>query len=111
MLERDRGHVYAGLMLDHDLQDRAITAMDRHLSGRHVVQAVVRHIDPDVPILVHSMNFNRAPENVQSLESAGFTVTRISMGQITRTDFLAWLREVHALWGEGDFALILPDAY
>ena len=33
LARRDRGSVYGGVLLDHDLQQQAITADDKNLSG------------------------------------------------------------------------------
>src|SRR6056297_849675 len=61
ILERDRGYVYAGLMLDHDLQLQTATEADKGLSGSNIVDAVIRNIDRRTPILVHSYNRSKAP--------------------------------------------------
>ena len=33
LLKRDRGNVYAGILLDHDLQEQVAAENDRYLSG------------------------------------------------------------------------------
>ena len=40
MLERDKGHVYGGILLDHDLQLNTITAFGQNLSGSQVVDGI-----------------------------------------------------------------------
>ena len=98
ILQRDRGRVYAGILLDHDLQEQTITQTDRLISGSDIVKVIFRNISKDVPILVHSMNISRAPIMAERLESAGFNVTRIPMEMLTERDFLEWLEEVRDLW-------------
>lgn len=44
VLHRDRGSVYAGILLDHDLQEQAATDSDRHLSGSDVVDAIIMNV-------------------------------------------------------------------
>jgi CheY-like chemotaxis protein len=98
MLERDRGYVYAGLCIDHDLQRQAMTGADHSMDGNTVVDAVRRYISNDVPVLVHSMNPGRAPAMVQKLESSGFWVTRLPMAELNEQNFGNWLEEVKEIW-------------
>jgi len=56
MLRRDSGRVYDGIMIDHDLQDQKITSNDGNFNGKDVAMAVIRYVDKDVPIFVHSSN-------------------------------------------------------
>lgn len=104
LLQRDKGRQYAGICLDHDLQGQTKTDKDRDLSGTTVVQSVIRYMDKEIPILVHSMNPKRAPVMVNMLISSGFDdVTRMPMGDMTRTFFQEWLekvRETHEIWLE-----------
>ena len=99
VLKRDSNQ-YAGIMLDHDLQTQAATAIDRELSGSTVVKWIKGLISADVPILIHSMNAARAPEMKQSLEAAGFRVTRIAMDMLEREHFHSWLEEVRDNWDD-----------
>jgi hypothetical protein len=39
VLKRDRGRVYSGILLDHDLQEQAVTATDLGLSGTDIVMS------------------------------------------------------------------------
>ena len=55
-IELDAGRVYAGMLLDHDLVDQNASESELGLTGRHVVDRIVRHIDPDAAMLVHSIN-------------------------------------------------------
>lgn len=100
ILERDRGAVYAGILLDHDLQQRAATGADETLSGTQVVEAIVRNVSDRVPILVHSMNPVRAPVMARRLTEAGFSVTQVPMESLDREKLLEWLQEVQAYWGD-----------
>ena len=102
ILRRDPGYQYAAILLDHDLQEQAATTIDRLMSGSDVVEAVVRFIDRDVPILVHSANVDRAPEMVTRLDAAGFDVDRrhISVLRDTPGWLAEWLREARDAWLE-----------
>ena len=96
ILQRDR--VYAGILLDHDLQEQTLTQTDRLISGSDIVKVIFRNISKDVPIPAHSMNISRAPIMVERLKAAGFNVTRIPMGMLTERDFLEWMEDVRDLW-------------
>lgn len=98
ILQRDRGTVYSGIMLDHDLQGRARTERDRTLSGSDLIEAIIRNVSNDVPILVHSMNPVRASAMVERLESAGFSVDRIPMLSLTKELLSKWLDEARSVW-------------
>ena len=56
LIRRDHGHVYGGVLLDHDLAQRAMTADDESLSGTDVALTLVEHFSIDIPILIHSTN-------------------------------------------------------
>ncbi len=94
ILRRDDGRTYAGIMLDHDLQEQAVTRMEEHLSGKDVVRAIIRGVHRDVPVLVHSMNSSGGPAMVDLLRGAHFEVTRIPMASMTRERLLDWLEDV-----------------
>ncbi len=98
ILQRDRGRVYAGLLLDHDLQEQILTQMDRYLSGSDLIQVILHNVSKAVPILVHSMNISRAPLMVKTLEAEGYMVTRIPMSSLSKREFLEWIEEVQDLW-------------
>jgi len=93
ILNRDRGQVYAGIMLDLDLQLQVAHEDERYMSGADVAQDIIRFVDRDVLILIHSMN-PRAGSLAEKLESAGFAVTRLPMDQLSQEQFLEWLAEV-----------------
>lgn len=98
VLERDRGSVYAGILLDHDLQEQAATDSDRHLSGSDVVDAIIMNVSKHVPVLVQSVNVSHAPIMADRLESAGFWVTRIPMDKLTKEKLGVWMEEVCEIW-------------
>ena len=98
VLRLDAGHTYGAVLLDHDLQDRAITAADRGLSGTQVTAAVVQWISPDVPVLVHSANPEKAAGMVGRLQGAGFDVSRVPFRDLTSAWLREWLEEAVELW-------------
>jgi DNA-binding NtrC family response regulator len=99
-IRRDRGRVYAGIMLDHDLQEQLKVASSKHLCGNDVVNVIIGNIDKSVPILVHSMNPFQAGVMVRRLESSGFDVTRIPMAELTDKKLFEWVEDARELWEE-----------
>ena len=104
LIRRDRGHVYGGVLLDYDLNQRTITEDDETLSGSDVTLALIANFSIDTPILVHSMNWSQAPRVARQLEAEGFWVTRIPYYSLTPAAFLEWLDEALGIWEdiEGD---------
>lgn len=98
MLRLDPARVYAGIVLDHDLQGQVAAEADRFLTGQDVVRAVIRSVSPDVPVLVHSRNARASVLMANALAQAGFEVTKIPMDRLTQTSFLAWLQKVRDGW-------------
>jgi CheY-like chemotaxis protein len=98
ILQRDRGRVYSGILLDHDLQEQALITSDFGLSGTEIARSIAANVSRIVPVLVHSMNFRRAQGMVDTLERWGFIVTRIPMDRLTKDAFLTWVEEVRAVW-------------
>ena len=98
LLERDCGRVYAGIMLDHDLQEQVAAESDRYLCGQDVVDAITRNIQKDVPILIHSMNLSESPAMVRRLEGSGFQVTRIPFANLSRENLTDWMEDARELW-------------
>ena len=94
ILRHDRGRVYAGVVLDHDLQDRRRAESDKWLCGQDVAEALVQHVDRLVPILVHSVNAVGRQAMVTRLRRCGFEVTVKPMNEMVRADFEAWLADV-----------------
>jgi hypothetical protein len=93
VIQRDRT-AFCGIMLDHALQQQAISASDANLSGSVVIRAVMQFISPNVPVMIHSMNPGKAITMGTALEKSVFSVTRMPMGEMSRTAFLEWLEEV-----------------
>lgn len=87
---------WAGIMLDHDLEEQAVNAARGNVDGHAVVRAIISTVDPATPILIHSVNNSGANQMKQALEQAGFFVTRIRMADLNETHFLDWLEEVRA---------------
>ncbi len=100
MIKRDKGHVYGGIMLDHDLQMRQVVADDGNISGSQLVDAIITCISPDVPILVHSMNPEKSPMMVRKLSDAGFWVTKETWFDITEDSYMEWLEGVQEEWND-----------
>ena len=91
ILNRDRGRVYSGIMLDHDLQEQTITSSELELSGSDIVKSISANVSRGIPVLVHSMNMSRAQGMVNALEARGYIVTRIPMDRLTKDIFLEWI--------------------
>jgi CheY-like chemotaxis protein len=87
---------WAGILLDHDLNEQAVSNAHGDVDGRAVVRAIVESVDSSSPILIHSMNSIGSDEMKKNLEQSGFFVTRIRMMDLTRELFLDWLEEVRA---------------
>ncbi|MCP4577193.1 MAG: hypothetical protein GY846_13000 [Deltaproteobacteria bacterium] len=98
LLARDRGDVYGGILLDHDLQLQTATEKDRFLCGNDVVNAVIANISRDVPIFVHSANVQRAPVMASRLENSDFWVTRIPMYDLKKEQLREWVEDARELW-------------
>jgi CheY-like chemotaxis protein len=98
ILQRDRDRVYAGILLDHDLQEQIVTSTDRLFSGSDIVKIIARNISRETPILIHSMNISRAPLMAEALESEGFVVARVPMSILTKNDFVEWVEEAREMW-------------
>jgi CheY-like chemotaxis protein len=107
LLNRDRGSIYAGIMLDHDLQENTVTAIDRSLNGKDVVDAIIRNIPNSVPIFVHSTNETQSLVMAKRLESLNYWVTKISMNQLTPEMLTEWVDDVRELWEttQGEFEI------
>ena len=98
ILQRDRGTVYGGMLLDHDLQKRTVTQMGKSLSGTQIIDSIIVSISSDVPVLIHSMNSSGSAVMMARLVEEGFSVTRISMENLNKELFIKWLEEARELW-------------
>lgn len=97
-LQREGRDTYAGIMLDHDLQQQAATTADIALSGAQLIEHIIRRSDKRTAILVHSANASGARGMAERLDRAGFRVTQIPMYQLTESYFRNWLDEVREEW-------------
>lgn len=97
-IKADRGRIYAGLMLDHDLQNQLKVESSAHLSSSDLINVIIHNIDRDVPIIVHSMNLAMAPVMVKRLYAAGFDVIRIPMVELTKEKLNEWVEYVREGW-------------
>jgi CheY-like chemotaxis protein len=102
ILRRDRGSVYGGILLDHDLERKTVTQMDKSLSGTTVVESIIEHVSVDVPVLIHSMNSAGSVVMMDRLLEEGFSVTRIPMEALNKVSFLNWLEEAREAWEDFD---------
>jgi hypothetical protein len=100
LIRRDPGRIYGGVLLDHDLAQRAMTEDDASLSGTDVALALIEHFSIDIPILIHSTNQTQVPRVARQLEEKGFWVTRIPFYDLREETFVAWLEEARDLWEE-----------
>ncbi len=102
MLRRDNniknGRVYSGILLDHDLQEQAITVSDLSLSSTNLIDLIIENIFKDVPILMHSMNEVQSITMKKRLEAAGFEVIQIPMKKLKKPAFDEWLKYCYELW-------------
>jgi CheY-like chemotaxis protein len=98
VLRRDPGTVYAGVILDHDLQERRAAEVDQQLSGHDVVEAMLQYLSRASPVLVHSMNERQSKVMVVRLQQAGFDVTKIPMDRLTQDVLTRWIEEVREVW-------------
>ena len=98
VIELDKGSVYAGICLDHDLNEQVVAEGEHGVNGVEVVRRIVRNISTDVPILVHSMNFGGGTSMVRMLQAQGFSVTRVPFKHMDEVVFLEWIDSVRAEW-------------
>ena len=98
VIKLDEGTIYAGICLDHDLNDQIVAEEERGINGVEVVRRLIEHTSRDVPILVHSMNFSGGTSMFRMLEAQGFTVTRIPFKHLHKKVFLGWIDDVRAEW-------------
>lgn len=102
---RHGGHAVAGLLLDHDLSDSPMTAVDTTLSTSHLLPSIRQNIPRHVPVLIHSHSLSKPVTMRRTLEAAGFSVTLARFALLHREPgrFFAWLEAVRENWDpEGD---------
>ena len=93
ILKRDPGRVYAGILLDHDLMQQKITDHDAHYNGKDVVDAIIEHVDPSVPVWVHSANITEGPKMADRLRKAGFLVEQAVFSHREPLAYQRWLNQ------------------
>jgi hypothetical protein len=98
LIKRDKGLIYCGVCLDHDLQEQQVCQSEESFSGTQIAAALVQHFSYEIPILIHSMNETKASAMVKALTKADFYVTRIPMIHLTHQRFTNWLSEVRENW-------------
>ncbi len=94
----DAGTVYSGVALDHDLNEQIVSPEELGFSGTDVVQRIARCLPNEVPVLIHSMNFDRAASMRRLLTAHGFYITRIPFRDLDETKLLEWIDDVQDLW-------------
>jgi len=99
ILRHDPGCVYSGVMLDHDLQGQRHSDADQWLCGQDVVEAVVRHVDRSVPILIHSVNSIGREAMRLRLKQAGFSVDVLPVDEMTPDALAGWVDEIRTAKG------------
>lgn len=97
-LQHSDPYDYAGILLDHDLDQQVVNADELLFTGSNVVGTLIAKISNEIPVLVHSINFNGASNMRRKLEKSGFEVTTCPMTRLTREQFSVWLKDVLELW-------------
>ena len=87
----DPGRVYAGLLLDHDLPAQAVNAAEPPVTGTEVARGIARFVDPEIPILIHSLNAAGGRRMATTSTAGGFEVAPIPMAELTQDRLLARL--------------------
>ncbi len=88
----DAGSVYSGIMLDFDLDP---IVRNDHRTGMDVAKAIIKHVNNDVPVLVHSMNPGGSNEATTALSGAEFHVVQTPFRKLKRSAFLDWLDDCY----------------
>lgn len=91
---------FAGVMLDHDLSDSPLAQSDAALSSSDLLPVIQRVIPRQVPVLIHSHSVSKPVAMQRTLQSAGFSVTRVRFSQLEadRDAFERWLLDVRDAW-------------
>ena len=100
VLKRVEPGDYAGLMLDHDLREQLKIVDEFALSGSDMVDLIIKRLDRDVGILIHSQNPGGASSMLKKLNQAGFWVIRVPMHQLTQETFREWVQDLREMWLE-----------
>ena len=97
---RDNSHVYAGIMLDLDLQQQLAKEADKDFSESTIIKAIIRYMSVNIPVLVFSRNLTRVIHMEDKLSDEGFIVTKIPMDQMDKELLRRWLGGVRANWSD-----------
>lgn len=97
MLAKGSTEAIVGILLDHDLSDAPYAAADLELST-DVLPLIKRKVRRTVPVLIHSHNTSKPLMMQRSLQSAGFSVTRIRFDALSEDRFHRWLDDVRDNW-------------
>ncbi len=98
LIKRDKGLIYGGVCLDHDLQEQQVCESEESFSGTQIAAALIKNFSYEIPVLIHSMNDNRASGMAQALTKADFSVTRIPFIHLNQQRFSNWLVDVKENW-------------
>jgi len=97
-LQHSDPYDYASILLDHDLDQQVVNVDELLFTGSNIVSTLIAKISSEIPVFVHSINFNGASNMRRKLEKAGFEVTTCPMTRLTREQFSVWLQDVLELW-------------
>lgn len=97
-LQHSNPYDYAGILLDHDLEQQVVNPAEVYFNGSNVTDTLVAKINSEVPVLVHSINPMGARNMRRKLEGAGFDVTISPMINLTYARFNTWLLNALELW-------------
>ena len=97
-LQHSNPYDYAGILLDHDLEQQVVNPDEVFFNGSNVVNTLVAKISNEVPVLVHSINPMGALNMRRKLEDAGFDVTISPMTNLTYERFNTWLLNALEFW-------------
>ena len=97
-LQHSNPYDYAGILLDHDLEQQVVNPAEVYFNGSNVADTLVAKISNEVPVLVHSINPSGAWNMRRKLEGAGFEVTISPMTNLTYERFNTWLLNALELW-------------
>ena len=64
------------------------------MTGTEVARGIARFVDPEIPILIHSLNAAGSRRMATTLSAAGFEVTLVPMAELTQDRLLARLETV-----------------
>ena len=77
LIQRDKGYIYAGVMLDHDLVEQHVSESESNLSGSQVTNLIIECFSYETYVLIHSMNASKGFSMQSKLENADFNVIKI----------------------------------